>query len=922
MPLPTRVSQIRDPDVASLFSEEDPEKLFSELQEIGHGSFGAVYFARNTKTGEGVAIKKMSYNGKASTEKWQDIIKEVKFLRQVKHKNCIQYKGCYLREHTAWLAMEYCIGSASDILEVQKKPLQEDEIAAICDDALQGLEYLHSNDRIHRDVKAGNILLEDNGTVKLADFGSASLVSPANSFVGTPYWMAPEVILAMDEGQYDGKVDIWSLGITCIEFAERKPPLFNMNAMSALYHIAQNNPPTLTTHTDWSEAFLSFVNACLAKDPIHRPSATDLLQHEFLTRDRSNNCIRDLIERTKKIAKDQDNQSIKRVKKMLISNQEEPSEDLQQDESNDDSVFRRNDTNSVESQHSNETMSNAGSINSLQGGAEGGSVVNGKGRDVRQFSSETSSISSSITEPETPTSLHRAQNSRSDSNRENFRTIRPTSLVTREAKEHESVLKEQMTGYKRMRRQHQKQILQLEDQLSSEMEDLKRKLDKEYDVCIQTNAKDLEKLLQKHQWESEKKNKQDLVEEKRERKTQAQANDAEMKVFQSKQKKDYKHHRDQKKKEVESYNRRDQEEHLRNHKETLVQQQSRDEQALVKKQKEKVERELRKLKGRLLLDRHAKQQDQIREEIRKRRDAKEMEQYMALRHHDQIRAMELSHMEQIQALRTEQMEKQFSTELTNQEEYNRKSNNELAKKHALETKQHPKNLKAKEQSIKKQLRETLKVQEKQYKLLASQILSNASRDQSREQQKSILKRLKEEQHRKMAILAEEYRHRAQEMLQTQSLKLTESQERECTDLSENLKKEMELLNDYQAKTRLQLQSQHDREQAELQERIDLRRKKLEERIDQDTKQLIQMKETTIHNFLEKQKEEVAAFDEETARLGIKNLSIEEIRSQSYGNTSRPQSMVIVSSSDVDGSIMMSRFSRSESSTSAPNFSDI
>lgn len=922
MPLPTRVSQIRDPDVASLFSEEDPEKLFSELQEIGHGSFGAVYFARNTKTGEGVAIKKMSYNGKASTEKWQDIIKEVKFLRQVKHKNCIQYKGCYLREHTAWLAMEYCIGSASDILEVQKKPLQEDEIAAICDDALQGLEYLHSNDRIHRDVKAGNILLEDNGTVKLADFGSASLVSPANSFVGTPYWMAPEVILAMDEGQYDGKVDIWSLGITCIEFAERKPPLFNMNAMSALYHIAQNNPPTLTTHTDWSEAFLSFVNACLAKDPIHRPSATDLLQHEFLTRDRSNNCIRDLIERTKKIAKDQDNQSIKRVKKMLISNQEEPSEDLQQDESNDDSVFRRNDTNSVESQHSNETMSNAGSINSLQGGAEGGSVVNGKGRDVRQFSSETSSISSSITEPETPTSLHRAQNSRSDSNRENFRTIRPTSLVTREAKEHESVLKEQMTGYKRMRRQHQKQILQLEDQLSSEMEDLKRKLDKEYDVCIQTNAKDLEKLLQKHQWESEKKNKQDLVEEKRERKTQAQANDAEMKVFQSKQKKDYKHHRDQKKKEVESYNRRDQEEHLRNHKETLVQQQSREEQALVKKQKEKVERELRKLKGRLLLDRHAKQQDQIREEIRKRRDAKEMEQYMALRHHDQIRAMELSHMEQIQALRTEQMEKQFSTELTNQEEYNRKSNNELAKKHALETKQHPKNLKAKEQSIKKQLRETLKVQEKQYKLLASQILSNASRDQSREQQKSILKRLKEEQHRKMAILAEEYRHRAQEMLQTQSLKLTESQERECTDLSENLKKEMELLNDYQAKTRLQLQSQHDREQAELQERIDLRRKKLEERIDQDTKQLIQMKETTIHNFLEKQKEEVAAFDEETARLGIKNLSIEEIRSQSYGNTSRPQSMVIVSSSDVDGSIMMSRFSRSESSTSAPNFSDI
>ncbi|MED6246801.1 Serine/threonine-protein kinase TAO3, partial [Ataeniobius toweri] len=99
-----------------------------------------------------------------------------------------------------------------------------------------------------RDVKAGNILLTELGQVKLADFGSASIASPANSFVGTPYWMAPEVILAMDEGQYEGKVDIWSLGITCIELAERKPPLFNMNAMSALYHIAQNDSPTLQSN--------------------------------------------------------------------------------------------------------------------------------------------------------------------------------------------------------------------------------------------------------------------------------------------------------------------------------------------------------------------------------------------------------------------------------------------------------------------------------------------------------------------------------------------------------------------------------------------------------------------------------------------------------------------------------------------------
>ncbi|XP_078741501.1 serine/threonine-protein kinase TAO1-A-like, partial [Lampetra fluviatilis] len=232
-------------DSPELFQRDNPETLFSDLREIGHGSFGAVYFARNVQTSEVVAIKKMSYSGKQSSEKWQDIVKEVTFLQQLKNPHTIDYKGCYLREHTAWLVMEYCLGSASDLLEVHKKPLQEVEISAITDGALQGLAYLHSRSVIHRDIKAGNILLTEPGLVKLADFGSASISSPANSFVGTPYWMAPEVILAMDEGQYDSKVDVWSLGITCIELAERKPPLFNMNAMSALYHIAQNEPPTL-----------------------------------------------------------------------------------------------------------------------------------------------------------------------------------------------------------------------------------------------------------------------------------------------------------------------------------------------------------------------------------------------------------------------------------------------------------------------------------------------------------------------------------------------------------------------------------------------------------------------------------------------------------------------------------------------------
>ncbi|CAH8465494.1 unnamed protein product [Schistosoma mattheei] len=132
-----------------------------------------------------------------------------------------------MKEQTPWLVMEYCIGSVADVLEVHKKPLREDEIACIVQEVLTGLDYLHSEKRIHRDIKAANILLTDSGGVKIGDFGSASFVSPANSFVGTPFWIAPEVILAMEQGIYDVRVDVWSLGITCIEMAELEPPYFS-----------------------------------------------------------------------------------------------------------------------------------------------------------------------------------------------------------------------------------------------------------------------------------------------------------------------------------------------------------------------------------------------------------------------------------------------------------------------------------------------------------------------------------------------------------------------------------------------------------------------------------------------------------------------------------------------------------------------
>lgn len=324
--MPHRGGFSKDPKISHLLSKGDPDKIFTELREIGHGSFGAVYYARDEISKEVVAIKKMSFSGflfKDSAEKWQDITRELIVLSNLNHRNTIQFKGCYLKEHTAWLVMEYCLGSTSDIVEVHKKPLREEEIAAICKDALSGLEYLHSFRYIHRDIKAGNILLTENGTVKLADFGSATMNSPANSFVGSPYWISPELILAMEEGTYDVKVDIWSLGITCIELAERKPPYFNMNAMSALYHIAQNEPPSLNRSTgQWSENFHTFLGSCLRKDPTERSHANELLKTPFVNSNKNHqSVILDLIERTKVAVRELDNINYRKMKKILMVDQ-------------------------------------------------------------------------------------------------------------------------------------------------------------------------------------------------------------------------------------------------------------------------------------------------------------------------------------------------------------------------------------------------------------------------------------------------------------------------------------------------------------------------------------------------------------------------------------------------------------------------
>ncbi|XP_010602387.1 serine/threonine-protein kinase TAO3 isoform X2 [Fukomys damarensis] len=865
-----RKGVLKDPEFTDLFYKDDPEEIFIDLHEIGHGSFGAVYFATNAHTNEVVAVKKMSYNGKQAHEKWHDILKEVKFLRQLKHPNTIEYKGCYLKEHTAWLVMEYCLGSASDLLEVHKKPLQEVEIAAITHGALQGLAYLHSHALIHRDIKAGNILLSEPGQVKLADFGSASMASPANSFVGTPYWMAPEVILAMDEGQYDGKVDIWSLGITCIELAERKPPLFNMNAMSALYHIAQNDSPVLQS-TEWTESFRRFVDYCLQKIPQERPTSVELLQHDFVRRERPPRVLIDLIQRTKDAVRELDNLQYRKMKKILFQETRNgplnESQEEEEDSEHGTTLIREMD--SLGSNHSIPSMSvstssQSSSVNSMQ------EVMDESSSELVMMHDDESTVNSSSSvvhkkdhvfirdeaghgdprpEPR-PTQSVQSQ-ALHYRNRERFATIKSASLVTRQIHEHEqeNELREQMSGYKRMRRQHQKQLIALENKLKAEMDEHRLKLQKEVETHANNSSIELEKLAKKQVAIIEKEAKVAAADEKKFQQQILAQQKKDLTTFLESQKKQYKICKEKIKEEMNedhSTPKKEKQERISKHKENLQHTQAEEEAHLLTQQRLYYDKNCRFFKRKIMIKRHEVEQQNIREELNKKRTQKEMEHAMLIRHDESTRELEYRQLHTLQKLRMDLIRLQHQTELENQLEYNKRRERELHRKHVMELRQQPKNLKAMEMQIKKQFQDTCKVQTKQYKALKNHQLEVTPKNEH----KTILKTLKDEQTRKLAILAEQYEQSINEMMASQALRLDEAQEAECQALRLQLQQEMELLNAYQSKIKMQTEAQHERELQKLEQRVSLRRAHLEQKIEEELAALQKERSERIKFLLE------------------------------------------------------------------------
>ncbi|CAG08165.1 unnamed protein product, partial [Tetraodon nigroviridis] len=840
MPSSTRKGAPKDPEVADLFFKDDPEDVFCDLHEIGHGSFGAVYFARNSYSNEVVAIKKMSYNGKQTTEKWQDIIKEVKFLGQLRHPNTIEYKGCYLKDNTAWVS-----GSFSPF--------------TLCSTA----EYCSYNN-------AGQHM----------------------------------VVVFLEKTQW---------------------------------------PEVLTT-------------------------SCQMRLHDFVRRERSPRILLDLIQRTKDAVRELDNLQYRKMKKILYQEKHNgPMGESQEEEEDSEAASCK--MNSLGSNHSIpstsvSTGSQSSSVNSMQEMLDDGcsdmtmmhpqdysstlessphtkkdhhyNWDDGIHRDhragLRPSSSDKEAGQGSKLQEPGPLRHHKNQpHFRARIGLESVRLasagwcvglrqqgvsktaefLSNNAQVTKQIHEHEqeSELREQMSGYKRMRRQHQKQLIALENKLKAEMDEHRLKLQKEVETQANNAYIELEKLAKRHAVHTDKEMKTLLTDEKKFQQQIVAQQKKELTTFLDNQKKQYKLCKEKIKEEMNedhSTPKKEKQERLSKHKENMQHSQAEEEAHLLTQQRVYFDRNCRAFKRKVMIKKHDLEQEQIREELNKKKSQKEMEHAMLIRHDESMQELEHRQLKTLQKLRMDLIRQQHQTELENQIEYNNRRERELHRKHVLELRQQPKNLKvssapkrqgwetrrfprflplvspfgegvpltlffshlqALELHIRKQFQDTCKVQTKQYKALRHHQMEVTPKAEH----KTVLKALKDEQTRKLAILAEQYEQSINEMMASQALRLDEAQEAECQALRQQLQQEMELLNAYQSKIKMQTEAQHERELQKLEQKVSLRRAHLEQKIEEELVSLQKERTDRIKHLLERQEREIDSFDMESLRLGFGNL---------------------------------------------------
>jgi len=265
-----------------IVSQGDPSAIFTDFVKVGEGAAGEVFMAKDSRDSRIVAVKKMQVN----SDNRKLLTTEIGIMKTSRHANIVDYVDSFMpTPKEIWVVMEYMGGGClTDILEVfDQLRLSETHIAYVIRDTLRALSYIHSLHRIHRDIKSDNILLGADGSVKIADFGYAAQLTQKqqkrNTVVGTPYWMAPELIRGQD---YGTKVDIWSLGIMLMEMAEGEPPYMEYPPLRALFLITTKGIPPLKEQAHWSADFHSFFSQCLDVNTDTRPDADTLLQHPFL----------------------------------------------------------------------------------------------------------------------------------------------------------------------------------------------------------------------------------------------------------------------------------------------------------------------------------------------------------------------------------------------------------------------------------------------------------------------------------------------------------------------------------------------------------------------------------------------------------------------------------------------------------------
>ncbi|KAF8605895.1 Pkinase-domain-containing protein [Ceratobasidium sp. AG-I] len=285
----------------AICTDADPTRLYRNLVKIGQGASGGVYTAYQVGTNLSVAIKQMDLDKQPKKDL---IINEILVMRSSRHPNIVNYIDSFLHKNDLWVVMEYMEGgSLTDV--VTANLMTEGQIAAVSRETAQGLEHLHRHGVIHRDIKSDNVLLSLQGDIKLTDFGFCAQISdPAHSkrttMVGTPYWMAPEVVTRKE---YGPKVDIWSLGIMAIEMVEGEPPYLNQNPLKALYLIATNGTPTIANPDALSPVFKDYLAKTLEVDAEKRPDAAQLLQHPFFQKAESLRTLSPLIKAAREASK-------------------------------------------------------------------------------------------------------------------------------------------------------------------------------------------------------------------------------------------------------------------------------------------------------------------------------------------------------------------------------------------------------------------------------------------------------------------------------------------------------------------------------------------------------------------------------------------------------------------------------------------